>query len=72
YRENGGKVYDLVKYQEEKKQREIKENIQNEVDKSIRKKRNRYLENWNTQDIATNMGKRTGMYHLMKQFRGVC
>jgi len=72
YRENGGKVYDLVKYQKEKKQREIKENIQNEVDKSIRKKRNRYLENWNTQNIATDMGKRTGMYHLMKQFRGIC
>jgi len=72
YRENGGKVYDLVKYQKEKKQREIKENIQNEVDKSIRKKRNRYLEEWNTQNIATDMGKRTGMYHLMKQFRGIC
>ncbi|MFO7888594.1 MAG: ISLre2 family transposase [Eubacteriales bacterium] len=72
YKENGGKVYDLVKYQKEKNQRQIKEQIQIEVDKSIRKKRNRYLENWNTQNIATDMGKRTGMYHLMKELRGIC
>jgi hypothetical protein len=72
YCQNGGKVYDLVKYQKMKQEREIKEEIQKEMDRKIKRKRENYTEVWNSSNIATDMGKRTGVYHIIKSIKGIC
>jgi hypothetical protein len=72
YRQNGGKVYDLVKYQRIKREREIKQEIQKEMDRRIIRKRENYSDVWNASNIATDMGKRTGVYHIMKAMKGIC
>jgi len=72
YRQNGGKVYDLVKYQKKKQEREIKQEIQKEMDRRIIKKRENYTDVWNSSNIATDMGKRTGIYRIMKAMKGIC
>lgn len=71
YRQNGGKVYDLMKYQKQKQERQIAQAIQIEMDRNIRKNREKHTDVWNSSNIATDMGKRTGMYHIMKAMRGV-
>lgn len=71
YRQNGGKVYDLMKYQKQKQERLIAQAIQMEMDRNIRKNREKYTDVWNSSNIATDMGKRTGMYHIMKAMRGI-
>jgi len=72
YRQNGGKVYDLVKYQKKKQEQEIKQEIQKEMDRRIIRKRENYTDVWNSSNIATDMGKRTGIYHIMKVMKGIC
>ena len=72
YKQNGGKVYDLMKYQKRKQEREIKEEIQKEMDRKIKSKRENYTDVWNSSNIATDMGKRTGIYHIMKVMKGIC
>lgn len=72
YCQNGGKVYDLVKYQKMKQEREIKEEIQKEIDRKIKRKRENYTDVWNSSNIATDMGKRTGVYHIIKSLKGIC
>lgn len=72
YRQNGGKVVDLVKYQKLKQERKIEQEIQKEVDQRIKRKRENYTDVWNASNIATDMGKRTGVYHIMKAMKGIC
>lgn len=71
YRQNGGKVYDLMKYQKRKQEREMTQAIQEEMDRSIKRKRENYTDVWSSSNIATDMGKRIGMYHIMKAMRGI-
>jgi hypothetical protein len=55
-----------------KQEREIKEEIKKEMDRKIKKKRESYTDVWNSSNIATDMGKRTGVYHIMKSLKGIC
>lgn len=72
YRQNGGNIYDLIKYQKKKQEREIKQEILKEIDRSIKKKRENYTDVWNSSNIATDMGKMNGLYCTFKAFRGIC
>lgn len=55
-----------------KKEREIKEEIQKEMDRKIKRKRENYTDVWNSSNIATDMGKRIGVYHIIKSIKGIC
>jgi hypothetical protein len=72
YTENGGKVYDLLNYQEEKEERKIEEDIREKTDKKIRKERARYTDAFEHSTIALSMGKRTGLQIATKALRGIC
>lgn len=72
YAANGGKVYDLLKYREEKKQREIQEEIRIGVDNRIKHKRKTYTEVWNHNTVAGSLGRVDGMYCMTKKLRGIC
>ncbi|MBV1757435.1 MAG: hypothetical protein KMY55_06265 [Dethiosulfatibacter sp.] len=39
------------------------------MDRNIKRKRENYTDVWNSSNIFTDMGKRTGMYHIMKAMR---
>ena len=72
YAANGGKIYDLVKYKEEKQEREMVEEIKEAINESIRKKRRIYTDAWSHQTTAGSIGEVNGMYHLTKALRGIC
>lgn len=72
YKANGGNIYDLVMYKKEKEEREITEEIKEQFDKAIKKKRQNYTDVWNNQPVATQMGKRNGLYYELKGLRGIC
>ena len=72
YRQNGGKVYDLMKYQKRKQEREVKQEILKEMERKIKRKRENYTDVWNSSNIATDMGKMNGLYCSFKAFRGIC
>ena len=72
YAANGGKIYDLIKYKEEKKEREMVEEIKEMMDQSIRKRRKTYTDVWSHQTTAGSVGVVNGMYHLTKALRGIC
>ncbi|PKM53668.1 MAG: hypothetical protein CVV00_11365 [Firmicutes bacterium HGW-Firmicutes-5] len=71
YVANDGKVCDLFKYKQEKKQRIIQEEIRNEVNKEIKKKQKTYTDVWNHQTVAGSIGLVDGMYCLTKKLRGI-
>lgn len=72
YKANGGKVYDLVMYKKEKKEREIREAIQRQFDSEIKKKRKQYTDAWESSTVAVQMGKTDGLYYKLKALRGIC
>lgn len=72
YKANGGKVYDLVKYRKDKKEREIREEIQRQYDSEIKKKRKQYADIWSRSTIVAQTGKTDGIYYAMKTLRGIC
>jgi hypothetical protein len=72
YAANKGKIYDLVKYREEKKQRVIQEEIREAIDQRIKKKQKTYTEVWNHNTVAGKLGRVDGMYCLTKKLRGFC
>ena len=72
YKANGGNIYDLVMYKKEKEEREVTEKIKEQFDKTIRKRRQNYTDTWNNQPVATQMGKRNGLYYELKGLRGIC
>ncbi len=72
YTANGGKVYDLLKYREERQKREIQEEIRAEFDKQIKKNQKHYTDVWNHNTLAGSIGRVDGMYHLTKKLRGIC
>ncbi len=72
YGANGGKVYDLVKYKKDKKEREIQEAIKEQFDKAIKKKRAKYTDAWNKLTVVGQVGKADGLYYSLKALRGVC
>jgi hypothetical protein len=72
YIENGGEVYDLMTYQNIKKERKIEEHIRDQVDKNIRKERHKYCDAFEHTTMALNIGKRTGLHMMTKALRGIC
>ena len=66
YIENGGEVYDLMTYQNIKKERKIEEHIRDQVDKNIRKERHKYCDAFEHTTMALNIGKRTGLHMMTK------
>lgn len=72
YTENGGEVYDLLNYQQEKAERKIEEEIREKMDKKIRKERMKYTDAFEHSTIALSMGKRTGLQIATKALRGIC
>jgi len=72
YNANGGNIYDLIKYQKDKKERKIQEEIKEEIDKKIRKKQKTYTDVWNHDTVAGSTGLVNGMYYLTKKLRGIC
>lgn len=72
YAANGGQIYDLVKYKQEKMQREIQEEVKREMDQRIKKKQKTYTDVWNHTTVAGSIGRVDGMYQLTKKLRGIC
>lgn len=71
FKANGGKVIDLFKYKEEKEKRQVKEELRKKMDQEIKSKRKTFLEVWDKQTVAMAIGKRTTMYKLSQQLRGI-
>lgn len=71
YTANSGKVINLMRYKDEKEKREITEEIRKKVDQEIKKKRKRFTDVWDKQTAAMSVGKRTAMYKLGQQLRGI-
>lgn len=69
---NREKVYDLLKYREEKVARKLSEEILEERDRKVRSKRCVYNETVNKEMMPSSVGRVTGMYQLSKKFRGIC
>jgi len=72
YVENGGKIYNLIAYQKEKKERQVEEHICEQVDQKIRKEQKKYSDAFEHSTIASNAGKRTGLQIATKALRGIC
>ncbi len=72
YKANGGKSYDLVMYNKEKKEREIREEIQQQFDSEIKIKRKQYTDAWESSTVAAQIGKTDGLYYKLKGLRGIC
>ena len=72
YDANGGNIYDLLKYQKEKKERQIREEIREEVDWKIREKQKTCTDAWNHETVAASIGLVNGIYSTMKKLRGIC
>jgi hypothetical protein len=72
YAANKGNVYDLMKYREEKKKREIQEEIKNAMYQEIKNKQKIITDVWNHSTVARNIGRVDGMYFLTKKLRGIC
>ncbi len=71
YKANGGKVIDLLKYKKSKEERQITEEARNKTDQAIRKKCQRFTDAWEHQIETISTGKRTTMYKLFQQVRGI-
>lgn len=72
YIANNGKIYDILKYREEKKKREIQEDIRTAIEQQIKKKQKTYTDVWNHNTVAGSLGRIDGMYYLTKKLRGIC
>lgn len=72
YAANDGKIYDLLKYREEKKKREIQDEIKQAIDHQIKKRQKTYTDVWNHSTVAGSLGRVDGMYCLTKKLRGIC
>lgn len=70
---NGGKVYDLVMRQKEKKGKERRQEIQDDLIKKYRSSAARYYEVWNGSSIPVlNKGKVAGAYTVLKSMIERC
>jgi hypothetical protein len=72
YSANKGKIYDLLKYRQEKQARVIQEEIREALDQQIKKKQKKYTDVWRNNTVAGSIGKVDGMYCLTKKLRGIC
>lgn len=72
YKNNGGKVYDLVMAQKINKEKEKKEYIQDELIKEVRNSANRYNDTWNSRPTAIARGEKTGLYNELRAIIGRC
>jgi hypothetical protein len=72
YKANGGKIYDLVMYKQEKEKNKLEEEIKRSIDKSIKKKRINYNDGFNKELIALSTGKKDGLRASLKTLRGIC
>lgn len=72
YSANKGKIYDLLKYREEKEQRVIQEEIRKALDQEVKKKQKTFTDVWTHDTVAGSIGKVDGMYCLTKKLRGIC
>ena len=72
YAANGGEIYDLVKYRQEKVKREMQEEVKKEMDQKIKKKQKTYTDVLCHTTVAGSIGRVDGMYCLTKKLRGIC
>jgi len=72
YKANGGKIYDLIKYKEEKEKRVVAEEIRKSLEKEIKRKRQKYNNEWNAVLVGISSGKRDGLRVSLKALRGIC
>ena len=72
YKNNGGKIYDLIMAQRVKEEKEKKEYIQDELIKETRNSANRYNDTWNSRLTAIVRGEKTGLYNGLRVIIGRC
>lgn len=72
YKKNGGKIYDLVMLQKEKERREEHANIQDDLIRRMRGADRKYENSFNVELPAIQTGQKSGIYHALRQMRGIC
>lgn len=73
YKQNGGKIYDLVMGQKIREEKEKKANIEDQLIKGLRNKiSNKYDNAVNTRITAIEMGHKTGLYTELRKIVGRC
>ena len=71
YKENGGKIYDLVMYQKEKERKEQKHQIQDEQITKLRNSLGSKNYMWDITPTAIDVGRKTRLYMGLKNLIGI-
>ena len=71
YKENGGKIYDLVMYQREKERKEQKHQIQDEQITKLRNSLGSKNYMWDITPTAIDVGRKTRLYMGLKNLIGI-
>lgn len=72
YKKNGGKVYDIVMAQKQKKLASSRQEIQEKLIKELKKSSNRYESVWNSNLTVIHKGCKTGLYKELRRIIGIC
>jgi len=72
YKKNGGKVYDIVMAQKQKKLASSRQEIQEKLIKELKKSSNRYESVWNSNLTVIHKGSKTGLYKELRRIIGIC
>jgi hypothetical protein len=72
YKKNGGNIYELLMKKKQKQRLEQKEEIQDEIIRSMRRSGVRYESSFNVDLPAIHGGHKTGLYHALRKLVGKC
>jgi hypothetical protein len=73
YKQNGGKIYDLVMEQKIREEKQKKAKIQDQIIKGLRNKiSNKYDNTVNTRLTTIETGHKTGLYTELRKIVGRC